>query len=181
VQNLKALATAQAQYNKKTDYYSWNAALLNTTGTLIAADLSNAFDSCQNNLDGANGVSPKAGFEYIMLQGDGGADGTQLTNFYKDSSNGALGMNTWGATARSAVPFTTGEHQYFISEQGTVYKRDEPAAGSTGGTMVSLPTTGLPMAAVLPVDSTGAYNHFCLNACISNAALATVTSWTTAK
>lgn len=120
VQNLKAVATAQAQFIKKQDFYATSGSLLNSTGTLIAADLKAAFELWQTNADGT--ASPKAGYVYRMLQGD---DTTNLTSYWKDSTDITKGMNTWATTTRAAEPATSGENQYYITEAGTVYKNLE--------------------------------------------------------
>ncbi|MGH7144872.1 MAG: ankyrin repeat domain-containing protein [Planctomycetota bacterium] len=119
---LRELATAQAQYNKKTDYYSASGQALNQAGTLIASDMAGAFEAYLGNGDGA---TPKAyhGYVFRMLQGDG-VDGK--TNFYKQDGAPDQGMNTWGCIAR---PVNGQGKQYFISEQGTVYEKADPGTG----------------------------------------------------
>lgn len=123
VQNLKALATAQAQYIKKQDNYSYSGTLLNSTGTLIAADLKNAFEVWQGNGDQGT-PQPKAGYNFRMLQGST-SDNSDHTSYWKDAADGTAGMNTWAAICRAAEPGTSGENQYYISEAGTVYKKAE--------------------------------------------------------
>ncbi|MGH7144053.1 MAG: type IV pilin protein [Planctomycetota bacterium] len=123
VQNLKALATAQAQYNKKTDYYSNSGMLLNTTSTLIAADFADAFEGYLSNGDKAKPVAYH-GYVYRMLQGD---DPATPNNFLKDPDHPDQGMNTWACVAR---PVDGKGPQFFISEQGTVYERADPGDGT---------------------------------------------------
>lgn len=125
VQNLKALATAQAQYIKKYDSYADAGWRLNVGGTLIAADLKNAFEDWQMNGDNLQ-PQPKAGYIYRMLHGD------ELRGphaFYRDPNDPDAGMTTWAATCRAANPGVSDENQYYITEAGTVYKFAEPPPG----------------------------------------------------
>ncbi|HTL52186.1 MAG TPA: hypothetical protein VL860_06405 [Planctomycetota bacterium] len=125
IQNLKALATAQAQFIKKYDYYSADGFHLNAGGTLIAHDLSAAFEAHQGNGDSAAPV-PKAGYVYRMLLGEGSNPKSYVTG---NSPTGEMMLSSWGATSRPAVPGTTGENQFYITEAGTVYKQADPMTG----------------------------------------------------
>lgn len=121
VQNLKALATAQAQYIKKHDCYAASGWELNASGTLIALDLKNAFEDWHGNGD-QRAPQPKAGYVFRMLQGNE----TGWLAYRKDPNDPTYGMNTWAAVARASEPGTSGENQYYITEVGTVYKMPEP-------------------------------------------------------
>ncbi|MGH7146071.1 MAG: hypothetical protein ACREJ2_18315 [Planctomycetota bacterium] len=149
VMNLKALSTAQEQYNKQTDTFAASAQELARHGW-IDSQLANAFEGNQGNADSPAPV-PHAGYFFLMLQGD---SPTAPTNFWTNPADPTAGMTTWAATARAVAPGDTGEHQFFISEQGTVFKRDEA-----------------------PVHNP-LYLHFYLNASIPNNSLASLTSWT---
>ncbi len=124
-QNMKAIATAQAQFLKKKDFYAASGHDLNANGTLIAADHCAAFESWQNNGDSAT-PAPKAGNLYRMLQGES-VNGP--TGYYNVHGNTSRGLNGWGATARAVEPYTTGENQYLITGDGKVYQHPEPRVG----------------------------------------------------
>lgn len=123
VQNLKALATAQAQYIKQHDHYASSGAALNVSRTLISADFKDAFEQWQGNGDAAV-PRPTRGHIYRMLQGE-----ALPTDFYCVPGVPASGMVTWAAIARAVEPGVSGEYQYFITEAGTVYRMPEPKPG----------------------------------------------------
>lgn len=126
VQNLKALATAQAQFHKKYDAFAGSGDALNRNGTLIAADLENAFETFHDNYDQPE-PQPKAGYLFRMLQSDRVSDPVLWRNDVLDS---AAGMIHWAVICRAAEPGTSGEYQYLIGESGVVYKHSEPEQGA---------------------------------------------------
>lgn len=127
IQNLKALATAQTQYHKRTDHYAASARDLNGNGLLIATDLAIAFQACHNNGDRRQ-PTPKAGYVFRMLQGD---TSIGAVSFYNDPADASQGLHNWGVIARAAEPGVSGENQFLITSDGVVYKKAEPPQNST--------------------------------------------------
>jgi hypothetical protein len=124
-QNLKMLATAQHQYIRRTNCYAASAKDLPADPPFIDNELKTAFEIWQKNNDTAT-PTPKHGYIYRMLQGD---QHVGPISYRKDPADSSKGMNTWGIIARTAEPGTAGEHQYFITEAGTIYRHDEPPQG----------------------------------------------------
>lgn len=145
IANLKTLTSAQFQYHKKTDFYAAGAAVLGNL-QLIAPDMVQAFENFHDNGDAR--VSPKSGYYYRVLHGTAVGE----TSWWQDGTSGATAkMNSFGFTCRSAEPYSTGEFQYFIGEQGSIYKKAEPKQGETGHRLYLLnalpdypPSTWLP-------------------------------------
>lgn len=121
VGNLKTFATAQFQYHKKNDFFAGSATQLQVRN-LLSGDFKHAFLNHHDNGDAL--VNAKAGYYFWVLHGDSEDDTGWILDL-NDSPE--YNMVTFGATARASEPYRNGDNQYFISEEGTIYKKAEPA------------------------------------------------------
>ncbi len=123
---LKSFLTSEFQFYKKFDYFAPSANRL-FQANLISPDAAHAF--VNHNDNGDVGDSPKCGYFYWVLAGD--INGP--TDWYTPGSSGPTAqMVTWAATSHASIPFATGNHQYFVSEQGSIFRHDEPQSGTPG-------------------------------------------------
>ena len=87
---------------------------------LISPEFGQAFESHLGN--GDQFLTPKAGYVYRVLFGT--ADEPLAFVINPDAPPDQWQLSSFGFTNRPSIPGTSGENQFFITEAGTVYKKE---------------------------------------------------------